>query len=143
MLSVMLVAASFLAATEVSVKCARTEKVETETVRGPIGTSAVLKVATHDDYSKDSHLCEADYQLVITKGPHGKSKVVASMSAECTSRFAVLGTTVSGAIVLELDSPSQCKPNGRWEVASSGGEPKRLRENAPFLVLYGNEVNTH
>jgi hypothetical protein len=68
MLSLILVAASFLPATGVPVQCAHTASVETETARGPIGTSALVKVATqayrgaHSSFSQGVHKRESSYR---------------------------------------------------------------------------------
>jgi len=39
---------------------------ETQPVRGPGGAVAVLKVSSADDHSKNSHECNAEYQLLFT-----------------------------------------------------------------------------
>jgi hypothetical protein len=44
---------------------------ETLAVRGPAGASAVLKVSTAHDHSKNSHDCNADYKLVVTPATGG------------------------------------------------------------------------
>lgn len=45
---------------------ATTAKAETQPAHGPGGATAVLKVSTTDDHSKDSHECWAEYKLVFT-----------------------------------------------------------------------------
>jgi hypothetical protein len=174
--------------------------VETPPVRGPNGASVVLQVSSSDDYSKDSHLCMADYKLVFTpangapvtvdflaadddygrklslrldgfsqdgkrvlgiisestKTPYtflvdyhtadGSVQLVdlaklfaRALNAGCEPAFGVIGTTASGAIVLELDSPKACASNGRWLVDPAGGNPRRLPQAASFLNLYNGE----
>ena len=44
---------------------------ETQAVRGPNGATAVLKVSTTDDHSKNSHDCMADYKLAVTPATGG------------------------------------------------------------------------
>jgi hypothetical protein len=70
MLTLILLAASILPAQQTSMECrdtgATTAKTETQPVHGPGGTTAVLKVSTTDDHSKDSHECWAEYKLAFT-----------------------------------------------------------------------------
>ena len=71
MLFVLLLAASLVPASQ-AIDCAdggdKPPTAQTQPMRGPAGVSAVLKVSSADDHSKNSHECEADYQLVITAG---------------------------------------------------------------------------
>lgn len=39
---------------------------QTQPAAGPGGTSAVFKVTTEDDHSKNSHQCSADYELLVS-----------------------------------------------------------------------------
>jgi hypothetical protein len=70
MVPLILLAASLLPAQQASMDCAdtgaQTATTETQSVRGPGGASAVLKVSSSDDHSKNSHECWADYQLLVT-----------------------------------------------------------------------------
>ena len=70
MLPLILLAASLLHSQQASLECVDTgadiAAAETQEVRGPRGASAVLKVSTADDHSKNSHDCMADYKLVVT-----------------------------------------------------------------------------
>jgi hypothetical protein len=52
---------------QASLTCSNVATAQTQSVRGPAGTIAVLKVSTEDDHGKNSHLCMADYQLLITR----------------------------------------------------------------------------
>jgi hypothetical protein len=67
-----LLAASLLPVQQASMQCADTgatiASVQTQPVRGPDGTLAVLKVSSADDHGKNSHECQADYQLVLMRG---------------------------------------------------------------------------
>jgi len=69
MLPLILLTAALLPAQEASMQCVdtgtTTAAVETQPLRGPDGVTAVLKVTSSDDYSKNSHLCSAEYKLVI------------------------------------------------------------------------------
>lgn len=84
MLPLILLAASLLPAQQASMECvdtgAQTATAETQPVRGPGGTSAVLKVASTDDHSKNSHECWADYQLLVTPA-HGGSPVTVDLDS--------------------------------------------------------------
>jgi hypothetical protein len=70
MLTLLLFAASLLPAQQASTECADTgataAKTETQPARGPGGATAVLKVSTADDHSKDSHECWSEYKLTFT-----------------------------------------------------------------------------
>ena len=70
MLPLILLAASLLHSQQASMECVDTganiAATETQAVRGPRGATAVLKVSTADDHSKNSHDCMADYKLVVT-----------------------------------------------------------------------------
>ncbi len=50
----------------VSVTCGSSAVTQSQSVRGPDASTAVLKVSTEDDHAKDTHLCMADYKLEIT-----------------------------------------------------------------------------
>jgi hypothetical protein len=63
-----LLAASLLPAQQASMPCtdgATTASVQTQPLRGPDGTLAVLMVSSADDHNKDSHQCSANYQLLL------------------------------------------------------------------------------
>jgi hypothetical protein len=70
MLPLILLAASLLHSQQASIECIGTGDnnavTETQAVRGPNGATAVLKVSTADDASKNSHDCMAHYKLVVT-----------------------------------------------------------------------------
>jgi hypothetical protein len=70
MLPLILLAASLLHSRQASLECVDTganiAATETQQVRGPRGATAVLKVSSADDHSKNSHDCMADYKLVFT-----------------------------------------------------------------------------
>jgi hypothetical protein len=53
---------------------AQTAAAQTQPVQGPGGAFAILKVSTADDHGKNSHDCEAQYQLLFT--PAGASAPV-------------------------------------------------------------------
>jgi hypothetical protein len=82
MLLPILLAAILLPAQRASVRCvdtgAKVADNQTQPLRGPAGISAVLKVVTADDHSKDSHDCSAVYQLLVTL-PGSGAPVVADL----------------------------------------------------------------
>jgi len=60
-------APSATAQQKASATCQNSSVVQTLAVHGPDGATAVFKVSSEDDRAKDTHLCMADYQLVITR----------------------------------------------------------------------------
>ena len=120
----LLLAVSMLPAQQVSLDCADTgvniATTQTQPVRGPAGSSAVLKVSSSDDYAKDSHLCEADYQLLITSAPG---------AAPATVDFLASDGDYGRSLSLRLDGFSQ---NGRrilGILAEGGKTPSTLLFN--------------
>jgi hypothetical protein len=85
MLPVILLVASLFPSQQVSAECvdrgATTAATETQAVRGQSGAAAVLKVSTSDDHSKNSHLCNANYQLLITPAAGGSPLAVDILTA--------------------------------------------------------------
>jgi hypothetical protein len=72
----------FALAQKASLTCSNIATAQTKPVSGPGATVAVLKVSTADDHSKDSHLCMADYQLVITQSSADKPTTVDLLSSD-------------------------------------------------------------
>jgi len=198
-----LFAASLALSQQASIDCrdtgAKTATTETQALRGPDGMTAVLKVSTADDHSKNSHLCNADYQLVLLPaggsadaprvvdiqasdsewgrsislrldgfskdGKHvfgilseggkypltvlfdcditaGAAQLVDLrerfaniLDAHCGTTFDVVGTTETGAIVVETESAKPCGPTGRWRLNPTGGRAQRLTPGATFQRL--------
>jgi hypothetical protein len=204
MLPLILLAASLLPSEQATTTCvdtgASTATAQTQPVRGPAGVTAVLKVSTADDHSKNSHECEAEYQLLVTPASGGTPMVVdidtvdydwgRSLSfrldgfsqdgkhvfgiiseggkypitllfdydttsrgappqlidlkmqfagivpAMCISTFGVIGTTETGAIVLELNSAKPCGAARRWLIKSTNSKPRPLPHDAAMESLY-------
>jgi hypothetical protein len=65
LLLLLLLSASLLSAQEASLECSNPATAQTPSVRGPAGMTAIVKISTKDDSSKDSHDCMAEYRLVI------------------------------------------------------------------------------
>jgi hypothetical protein len=86
MLPLLLLAASLLTSQHASTECvdngADHAATETQAARGPSGASAVLKVSTEDDHSKNSHTCNAEYQLIVTPASGGAPVVVDLLTAD-------------------------------------------------------------
>lgn len=205
MLPLILIAASLLPSVQATTTCidtgASTATTQTQPVRGLAGVTAVLKVSTSDDHGKNSHECNADYQLYITPAQGGAAMIVDFlssdgdwgrslslrldgfsedgknifgilsepgrypvtllfdydltsggtppqlidlekqfahiMSATCSSTFGVIGTTGTGAIVLELNSVRPCAATRRWMIHPAGGKPTALPQGATIVGLYG------
>jgi hypothetical protein len=57
-----------------TLECTNIATVETQPVEGPDGRSAVLKVSTEDNHSKNEHLCSAHFELLV--GPRAASGTV-------------------------------------------------------------------
>jgi hypothetical protein len=202
MLPLILLAASLLPSQQASMECVDTganiAATETQAVRGPAGATALLKVSTADDHSKNSHDCNADYKLVVTpatggapvesdflasEGDYGRTlslrlagfsqdgKRVIGILAEsgkyptmflfdyhegggpvqivdlkmqfarvappgCIQTLEVIGTTASGAIVVESNSEKACGSSRRWLVDAAGSKARPLPPSASILGLY-------
>ena len=208
MLPLLLFAASLLPAQQASMECVNTGETTattaTQPVRGPGGATAVLKVSTTDDASKNSHECWAEYKLVVTStsgsapaevdvdtvdAEYGRSlslrlagfsqdgKRVLGIVAEggkyattllfdyhagdavaqlvdlkmqfarvappgCIQTLEVIGTTASGAIVVESNSEKACGSSRRWLVDPAGSKAKPLPLSAAILGLYESNSGT-
>ncbi len=57
--------------------CSNPATAQTQSVTGPAGLSAVVKVSAEDDHSKDSHNCMAEYKLVVQ--PASGAPVIADL----------------------------------------------------------------
>jgi hypothetical protein len=86
MLFSILLAVSLPPAQQASVHCvdtgAETAASQTQPSRGPGGVTAVLKVSTVDDHSKNSHDCNAEYQLLIIPAGAGAPVVVDLLTSD-------------------------------------------------------------
>src|SRR5580700_1942992 len=86
MLLSILLAVSLLPRQQASVHCvdtgAETTASQTQPLRGPGGVTAVLKVSTADDHSKNSHDCNAEYQLLIIPAGSGAPIVVNLLTSD-------------------------------------------------------------
>lgn len=206
MLLPILLIAPLLPAQQASLRCvgSTSDKAVTQTqpLRGPGGVIAVLKVSSDDDHGKNTHLCSADYVLVITPGDTGAAKAVDLLTsdgdwdrtlslrldgfahdgtrvfgilkergkypsamlfdyntadgnvqlidlkkrfahrvtARCNPTFDVIGTTETGAIVLELNSAKPCAADGRWLLDRTGDSVHRLLHGSPVQNLFPSEA---
>jgi len=202
MLLPILLAALLLPSQQASMQCvdrgSDTASTQTQPVRGPGGVVAVLKVSSADDHSKNSHLCNADYVLLITPADASAARTVDFLSsdgdwgrtlslrldgfaqngkrvfgvltesgkypsamlfdygtaddkaqlidlkkrfahvatARCDTTFGIVGTTESGAIVVELNSAKPCGANGRWLLSPTGSSVQRLPQSASVQSLF-------
>jgi hypothetical protein len=172
--------------------------VQTQLVGGPAGSSAVLKVSSSDDASKDSHQCSADYQLLVkpatgatpisvdflsSDGDYGRrltgrldgfsqdggrifgvlteggptrmtllfdyqasggpvqlvdlgKQFAPVMTGLCIRTLAAIGTTSSGALVLQANSAKPCASSSRWLVDPSAAHPRPLPPSVQFAPLF-------
>lgn len=72
MLPLILILSWLAPAQEVSAPCANPGDAHTEAATGPDGTTVALTVSSEDDASKNSHLCNAHYQLKISRPGGGE-----------------------------------------------------------------------
>lgn len=87
--------------------------VQTQSIRSPVGVAAVFKVSSADDHSKNTHLCMAEYELLITAAAAGAPSVVDILSSD---------GDYNRKIALRLDGFSL---DGKhvFGVLTEGGEP--------------------
>jgi hypothetical protein len=57
-------------------------------------------------------------------------------AAKCGTRFAVAGTTETGAIVVDLDTANPCRSNYRWLLDATAGELQPLPAGKRIIGLY-------
>src|ERR1700737_86849 len=73
---IILLAASLVATHQVSLECVNVAAIQTPSASSPNGLVAVLKVSSEDDHSRNSHLCNAQYQLLLSSGAGDEPHVV-------------------------------------------------------------------
>jgi hypothetical protein len=76
-----LLVASLAALQPVLITCQNAATVNTQTVAGPNAT-AILKASAEDDHAKGTHLCMADYQLLITRADGTQPPPVEVLSSD-------------------------------------------------------------
>jgi len=202
MLLAILLAAPLLPSQQASMRCvdrgSDIAATQTQPLRGPGGVVTVLKVSSADDHSKNTHLCNADYVLLITPADASAARAVDLLNtdadwdrilslrldgfehngkrvfgvltergkhpstmlfdydtaddkvqlidlrkqfahvatARCNATFDVVGTTETGAIVVELNSATPCAANGRWLLNPTGSSVHRLPQGASVQSLF-------
>ena len=72
MLALVLMLSWLTPAQEASVLCANPGAAQTEAATGPDGTTVMLRISSVDDASKNSHLCNAHYELEISRPGDGE-----------------------------------------------------------------------
>ncbi len=82
MLIALLFSASLLLVQGASLDCSNAAVTQTQPIRGPAGETAQVKLSTHDDASKDSHDCMADYQLVVQPAAGGAPVITDFLSSD-------------------------------------------------------------
>jgi hypothetical protein len=199
MLLKIFVAGWFAVVPPATTTCANSTTVQTQAVSGPEGATAVLKVSSEDDHAKDTHLCMADYRLLIAHHSgepkdvellssdndwgrkisiqlsgftHDGKRIVGMLAeggpspaqeifdynsedgnirffdllklaahtfpARCLAFSEVLGTTDSGAVVLQLRSGKYCAHTSRWVLSSVKGPLRRVAKHEQVQELYGS-----
>lgn len=72
MFALILMLSWLTSAQEASVPCANPGAAQTEAATGPDGTTVMLRISSADDASKNSHLCNAHYELKISRSGGGE-----------------------------------------------------------------------
>lgn len=140
-----LLGALLLSAPPVSMDCAAgpgIDAAQTDAVRGPNGATAVLKVSTADDHSKNSHECEADYQLLLTPAGGGASQVVdlTTVDADYGRRILVRldGFSQDGKHILGIFSETGKYPlTMLFDYDPSGGQARLVDLRKQFTSTLG------
>jgi hypothetical protein len=78
----LLLQASLLFAQDAFLDCSNAGAVETQLVRGPAGETARVQASTHDDSSKNSHDCMADYELIVQPAHGGVPVTIDFLSSD-------------------------------------------------------------
>jgi hypothetical protein len=65
LLKLLLLNTSLLLAQDAAMECSNNSAAQTQPVKGPAGASAILKIAAADDHGKNTHLCLAEYTLLL------------------------------------------------------------------------------
>jgi hypothetical protein len=58
---------TLMLAQQASMNCSNNAATQTQPLRGPAGIVITLKVSSADDHSKNTHLCNAEYQLMVMR----------------------------------------------------------------------------
>lgn len=97
----------------VSLTCGASATAQTVAVHGPEEMGAVLKVSTEDDHAKDTHLCMADYKLLLSHKSEPAKEIEVLTSDNDWSRkisIEVSGFTSDGKKVLGIFSEAGSAP---------------------------------
>jgi hypothetical protein len=161
MLPLILIAASLLPSQKAAMECADAgaaiASAETDPAHGPSGATAVLKVSTSDDHSKDSHDCNADYKLAVTPSAGGAPVEVNFLASDgdygrsLSPRLAgfsqdgkrVLGILAEGGNDAVVRLPRQRRPGGdrRPQDAVRPRRTARLHRDTGSHWHYGERRN--
>lgn len=119
-----------------TVECANPAAAQTQAVTGPRGVSAVLRVETEDDHSKDSHECMADYELEIANGGDGRTADILSSDDEYGRRVTMRldGFSQDGRRVIGILSESgKDATTALFDYHIDGGEARLVDLSKMFL----------
>jgi hypothetical protein len=72
----------FALAQQAVTTCGNSTVAQTPPLGGPGETVAILKVSSEDDRAKDTHLCMADYQLLITTTSESKPQPIELLTSD-------------------------------------------------------------
>jgi hypothetical protein len=146
-----LLAAALQPAQEVTTHCvdtgAETASSQTERVRGPSGMAAVLRVSTADDHSKNSHECNAEYQLLISHPGAGTPVLVDLLTSDAdwdrTLSLRLDGFSQDGKRVFGILSEAGKYPSTTlfaYDIA--GGQVRLMDLRKPFANLVAPKCST-
>lgn len=119
-----------------TLKCANPGAAQTGSVTGPRGVTAVLRVETEDDHSKEAHDCMADYELEIANGGDGRTADILSSDAEYGRRITanVYGFSQDGKRVIGIMSEGgKDATTALFDYHIDGGEARLVDLGKMFL----------
>jgi hypothetical protein len=151
MLLPILMIASILPAQQASMQCiGRTSDMataQTLPLRGPGGIIAVLKVSSDDDHGKSTHLCSANYLLVVTSAGAGAARAIDLVTSDADwgrtlslrlDGFAHDGKQVFGIITESGKYPSTTL----FDYNTAYGNTQLIDLKKPFAHLATARCNT-
>lgn len=119
-----------------TLECTNPGAAQTGSVTGPRGVSAVLRVETEDDHSKDSHDCMADYELEIANGGDGRTADILSSDDEYGRRITarLYGFSQDGKRVIGIMSEGgKDAATALFDYHIDGGEARLVDLSKIFL----------
>lgn len=119
-----------------TLECTNPGAAQTDSVMGPRGATAVLRVETEDDHSKESYDCMADYELEIANGGDGRTADMLSSDAEYGRRITahLYGFSQDGKRVIGIMSEGgKDATTALFDYHVDGGEARLVDLGKMFL----------